>query len=169
MKIDWGTSNLPRHQGSHMQHWHYLQFAWLKHATCVQIWLLKQYWSHKLLVRDIIEFILHVQKHIDMVIQPYYTHCLMGSAEVSGTWQYKTYTQHCFILPGPPYFFISRQKAHTRQFSAWQPSQWPHRGRLFRPAGGGPFFFGMNFVLIFIFGVFLIGWYSSSSDRSDML
>ena len=37
--------------------------------------------------------------------------------------------QDCFILPGPPNFFISLQVLHSPQSSRWQFSHWPHRVR----------------------------------------
>ena len=37
--------------------------------------------------------------------------------------------QDCFILPGPPNFFISLQVLHSPQSSRWQFSHCPHRVR----------------------------------------
>jgi len=35
--------------------------------------------------------------------------------------------QHCFLMPGPPNLFLSKQLVYSSQFVALHPSQSPHR------------------------------------------
>lgn len=45
------------------------------------------------------------------------------------------FEQHCFFLPDPPNFFLSRQLAHVPQSSlCWQPLQFPHLLRFLLPS-----------------------------------
>lgn len=68
---------------------------------------------------------------ISAVIDNIYLKCY----DIVLTLKQTRFWQDCFILPGPPNFFMSLHVLHSPQSSRWQFSHWPHLVRRLRTPG----------------------------------